>query len=305
MADSQSPQYSSDAMHPEGLKTYRQNLNRSVFWRLCALGVLSLVCTYLTHGFSLPSPLRFGVVHLPVLPDLYEASVRELQAGLDAGHFSSVHLVKVRPETLHDWSELDDCTQAYFTRIKEVNINGPGLRAVIELNPSALKEAALLDMERRRTGKRSELHGIPVLLKVSGQGFRHQLCILCINGCLGQYRDNCYGRYRTVRDRNLIDFNEFYRGMNTTAGSFSLLGSIVPEDAGVVKRLRKAGAIILGTGLLLASAHGSLNLCHDQARPTFQNSLAIGGILLPGGRGEVARVMLRRRRHHLMLTFIL
>jgi Asp-tRNA(Asn)/Glu-tRNA(Gln) amidotransferase A subunit family amidase len=34
--------------------------------------------------------------------------------------------------------------------------------------------------------------------------------------------------------------------MNTTAGSFSLLKSIVPEDAGVVKRLRAAGAIILG-----------------------------------------------------------
>ena len=30
-----------------------------------------------------------------VFPDLYEASVLELQAGLDAGHFSSVHLVKV------------------------------------------------------------------------------------------------------------------------------------------------------------------------------------------------------------------
>ena len=35
-------------------------------------------------------------------------------------------------------------------------------------------------------------------------------------------------------------------GMNTTAGSFSLLGSVVPRDAGVVTRLRKAGAIILG-----------------------------------------------------------
>ena len=35
-------------------------------------------------------------------------------------------------------------------------------------------------------------------------------------------------------------------GLNTTAGSFSLLKSIVPEDAGVVKRLRAAGAIILG-----------------------------------------------------------
>lgn len=34
--------------------------------------------------------------------------------------------------------------------------------------------------------------------------------------------------------------------MNTTAGSYSLLGSVVPDDAGVVKRLRKAGAIVLG-----------------------------------------------------------
>lgn len=34
--------------------------------------------------------------------------------------------------------------------------------------------------------------------------------------------------------------------MNTTAGSYSLLGSVVPGDANVVKRLRRAGAIILG-----------------------------------------------------------
>jgi Asp-tRNA(Asn)/Glu-tRNA(Gln) amidotransferase A subunit family amidase len=38
-----------------------------------------------------------------------------------------------------------------------------------------------------------------------------------------------------------------HEGMNTTAGSYSLLNSVVPNDAGVVKRLRKAGAIILGT----------------------------------------------------------
>jgi amidase len=37
-----------------------------------------------------------------------------------------------------------------------------------------------------------------------------------------------------------------HQGMNTTAGSYSLLKSVVPSDAGVVKRLRKAGAIILG-----------------------------------------------------------
>ncbi|KAJ6562367.1 amidase signature domain-containing protein [Mycena capillaripes] len=150
---------------------------------------LILLCTHPARCFSIASPFGFGlgVARAPVLPDLYEASVPELQAGLQAGYFSSVDLVK-----------------AYFARIEEVNINGPGLRAVIELNPSALKQAELLDIERKLTGKRSELHGIPVLLK-----------------------DNI----ATIAAE----------GMNTTAGSFSLLGSIVPEDAGVVKRLRKAG----------------------------------------------------------------
>ncbi|KAJ7177615.1 amidase signature enzyme [Mycena filopes] len=148
----------------------------------------------------------------PVLPDLYEASVPELQAGLDAGHFTSVDLVK-----------------AYFARIEEVNIKGPGLRAVIELNPSALKQAALLDAERKVDGKRSEMHGIPILLK-----------------------DNI----ATIAAEDMeITTTTNGRGMNTTAGSFSLLGSIVPEDAGVVKRLRKAGAIILGKANLSEWAH--------------------------------------------------
>ncbi|XP_006462056.1 hypothetical protein AGABI2DRAFT_151641 [Agaricus bisporus var. bisporus H97] len=48
--------------------------------------------------------------------------------------------------------------------------------------------------------------------------------------------------------------------MNTTAGSFSLLGSIVPDDAGVVKRLRRAGAIILGKANLSEWAHFRGNL---------------------------------------------
>jgi amidase len=43
--------------------------------------------------------------------------------------------------------------------------------------------------------------------------------------------------------------------MNTTAGSYSLLGSVVPRDAGVVTRLRKAGAIILGKANLSEFAH--------------------------------------------------
>lgn len=67
---------------------------------------------------------------------------------MDAGDFTSVDLIK-----------------AYFARIDEVNLKGPQLRAVIETNPSALAQAAALDEERKTSGKRSELHGIPVLLK--------------------------------------------------------------------------------------------------------------------------------------------
>ncbi|KAF8889209.1 amidase signature enzyme [Gymnopilus junonius] len=139
-------------------------------------------------------------------PDLYEASVTELQAGLDAGTFTSVDLVK-----------------AYFARIDEVNLKGPVLRPVLEVNPSALAQAAALDVERKKSGKRSALHGIPVLLK-----------------------DNI----ATIASE----------GLNTTAGSFSLLKSVVPEDAGVVKRLRAAGAIILGKANLSEFAEFRGNL---------------------------------------------
>ncbi|KAG9123277.1 hypothetical protein FRC07_015159 [Ceratobasidium sp. 392] len=125
-------------------------------------------------------------------PDLYEASIYELQSGLDSKAYTSVDLVT-----------------AYLSRIHEVNHNGPKLNAVIEINQQAREQAAALDIERGIKGKRSPLHGIPILVK-----------------------DNI----ATVASE----------GMNTTAGSYALLGSIVPGDATVVVKLRKAGAIILG-----------------------------------------------------------
>ncbi|KAI0922743.1 hypothetical protein AcV5_009638 [Taiwanofungus camphoratus] len=126
------------------------------------------------------------------LPDLYEASIEELQEGLEKGRFTSVDLVK-----------------AYFARIEEVNQQGPSLRAVIETNPSALQQALQLDNERKSSGARGPLHGIPILVK-----------------------DNI----ATLHSE----------GMNTTAGSHALLGSVVPRDATVAAKLRTAGAILLG-----------------------------------------------------------
>ncbi|XP_042382046.1 probable amidase At4g34880 [Zingiber officinale] len=93
----------------------------------------------------------------------------------------------------------------------------PLLRAVIEVSPDALREADRADAERSSGRLRSGgLHGIPVLLK-ENIGTRGPL--------------------------------------NTTAGSFALLGSFVPQDAGVVGRLRRAGAVILGTASLSEWAH--------------------------------------------------
>ncbi|KAG2754320.1 amidase signature enzyme [Suillus brevipes Sb2] len=126
------------------------------------------------------------------LPDLYEASIAELQDGLVKGHFTSVQLVK-----------------AYFDRIEEVNLKGPALHAVIETNPMALSQAAALDDERKDRGGRGPLHGIPLLLK-----------------------DN----FATLHGE----------GMNTTAGSYALLGSVVPRDAFVAAKLREAGAVFIG-----------------------------------------------------------
>ncbi|GLJ13019.1 hypothetical protein SUGI_0203440 [Cryptomeria japonica] len=93
----------------------------------------------------------------------------------------------------------------------------PELHAVIEVNPDVLLLAEKADVERHKAGGYiGGLHGIPVLLK-----------------------DNI-----STKDK-----------LNTTAGLFALLGSQVPRDAGVVSKLRKAGAIILGKASLSEWAH--------------------------------------------------
>ena len=81
-------------------------------------------------------------------------------------------------------------------------------RSVIEINPDALAIADQLDKERKRGHVRSMLHGIPILIK-----------------------DN-------------IDTAD---KMHTTAGSLALMDAPTPkQDAFVVQKLRKAGAVILG-----------------------------------------------------------
>ena len=97
--------------------------------------------------------------------------------------------------------------ELYLQRIEEVDKDGPVINSIIELNPDVLEIADKLDEERKAGKVRGALHGIPILLK-----------------------DN-------------IDTHD---KMQTTAGSLALEGNYAAKDAFIVKRLRKAGALILG-----------------------------------------------------------
>ena len=80
--------------------------------------------------------------------DLERLSVAEIQAKMAAGQLTSVQ-----------------ATRAYINRIAAVNARGPGLNAIRVLNPRALSDASLLDLERATGKVRGPLHGVPVLVK--------------------------------------------------------------------------------------------------------------------------------------------
>jgi amidase len=97
--------------------------------------------------------------------------------------------------------------EIYLAQIESIDKSGPTLNSIIELNPDALSIADSLDKERQAKGPRGPLHGIPILIK-----------------------DN-------------IDTAD---KMMTTAGSLALVGAKPPKDSFLAKKLREAGAIILG-----------------------------------------------------------
>ncbi|HEU4733696.1 MAG TPA: amidase family protein, partial [Kofleriaceae bacterium] len=118
----------------------------------------------------------------------------------------------------------EQLVRMYLARIAAYDKAGPKLNAFLHLNDMAIEEARVLDFEHRllrdddgdeERAGRGPLAGIPILLK-----------------------DNI----------NTDD-------MPTTAGSVALAGSIPPEDAFITKRLRAAGAIILGKATLTEFAN--------------------------------------------------
>lgn len=143
-----------------------------------------------------PAPLSAKTI------DLDTATIADINAAFADGTLTAEALVRL-----------------FLARIEAYDRHGPSLRAVLTLNPKALDTARALDLERKTTGPRSPLHGIPIVLK-----------------------DN---------------FDTF--DLPTTGGSVLLEGSIPPDDAFVVKKLRDAGAIIIAKVNMSEFASASTN----------------------------------------------
>ena len=162
--------------------------------------------------------------------DLSSATIADLNAAFDAGTLTSERLVGL-----------------YLARIEAYDQAGPALNAVLWLNERALETARTLDAERRRSGARSPLHGIPVVLK-----------------------DN-------------LDTSD----LPTTAGSLLLAGSVPPDDAFIVRKLREAGAVILAkanmsefaSGVTMSSVGGMIRNPHDVARTPSGSSGGTGAAI--------------------------
>jgi amidase len=142
-----------------------------------------------------------------------------------------------------------DCvglTEAYLGRIAAYDDRGPSLKAILTVNPRAAETAEALDIAYAASGLTDRpLHCIPVILK-----------------------DN----YDTF-------------DMPTTGGSITLAGSIPPEDAFIVARLREAGAVILAKANLMELARGGTTVSSlgGQTRNPYDLTRTPGGS--SGGTG--------------------
>jgi Asp-tRNA(Asn)/Glu-tRNA(Gln) amidotransferase A subunit family amidase len=134
---------------------------------------------------------------------------------------------------------------AYLARIRAYDHDGPRLNTMVALNAQALDTADALDRERRDGRVRGPLHGIPIVVK-----------------------DN----FETA-------------DMPTTGGSLALAGFLTGRDAFMVRKLRDAGAVIVGKTNLheLASGITSISSLGGQTRNPYDPSRNPGGS--SGGTG--------------------
>ncbi|HVS90019.1 MAG TPA: amidase [Candidatus Acidoferrum sp.] len=143
----------------------------------------------------------------PLIGVARENSPASMAVEVEAFEFDEITIADLQEGMKSGKYSARSIAEKYLERIEAIDKHGPAINSVIETNPDALAIAEALDRERKEKGPRGPLHGIPILIK-----------------------DN-------------IDTGD---RMMTTAGSLALLGSRASKDSYVARKLREAGAVILG-----------------------------------------------------------
>ncbi|HEX9690754.1 MAG TPA: amidase family protein [Gemmatimonadales bacterium] len=170
-------------------------------------------------------------------------------------HAQGFVVVEASIADIHDAMQRGELTavqlvQAYLARIGAYDKRGPALNAIITVNPRALERASELDRAFATGGFVGPLHGIPVILK-----------------------DN-YDTY----------------DLETTAGSASLAGSIPPDDAFQVRRLREAGAIVLAKANMAEFAFSPYETVGSRLPGYTRNPYALNRVTAGSSGGTAAAV---------------
>ncbi|MGE7999764.1 amidase family protein [Lysinibacillus sp. NPDC093190] len=126
-------------------------------------------------------------------------------------------VIDIQTAMVHGDITSKELTMYYLHRIAKYDQDGQRINSMLEINPEAIFIAEALDEERLTKGTRGPLHGIPVVLK-----------------------DN-------------IETKDF---MHTSAGVIALENYLAKQDAFLVKKLREAGAVILGKTNMTELANG-------------------------------------------------
>ena len=167
----------------------------------------------MARGLNRRALIRYGALGgaaalaRPALPASAQAQSSATSASVPGFELDEATVADLQKRMESGQDSARALAEKYLLRIEAIDKQGPALRSVLEVNPDALSIAEGLDAERKAGKVRGPLHGIPVLVK-----------------------DNIGSADR----------------MQTTAGSLAMVGAVPSADAHVVKRLREAGAVLLG-----------------------------------------------------------
>jgi amidase len=139
---------------------------------------------------------------------------------------------------------------AYLKRIEAYDKNGPGLNAIVQVNPEALKQADELDRRYAQGGPVGPLHCIPAIVK-----------------------DN----FETI-------------GLQSAAGSLSLKGFVSNKDAFLVKRIKEAGAIVLAKSNMAEFAFSPYETVNSILPGYTRNPYALDRVTAGSSGGTAAAV---------------